>query len=155
MACGNAHLPPHRPHPPAPPAAPLAICRYVCVLGAGDTKLEVREEGIRGLRQHPSQQQQKQKQQVAEAAAGGAEAAAAAAVGAVQPHPSLAAALQYVCGQQPRLARLAEAGEQLALPQRSFLALIRLLQVGGRELGEALGLQLHMWRCCCCWPCCF
>jgi hypothetical protein len=120
----NTHPPPHR---------------YICILGAGDTKLEVREEAIKGLRQHPSQQQLQQKQQAAAAAAGAA-AAGAPGAGQGEQHPTLQAALQYVCKQQPRLARQAEAGEQLALPQKSFLALIRLLQVGLAGLLAPLGL---------------
>ncbi|GFR47108.1 hypothetical protein Agub_g8793, partial [Astrephomene gubernaculifera] len=109
--------------------------RWVCILAAGDSRHDVREEGANGLKPPAA----------AAAAAGGsgtgregtagggaAAAGAGAAAGAAAPGrsrlPSLYSLLSYVRHQLPRLRHPADPLSPLPLPPRSTLALISLLR---------------------------
>ncbi|CAK0785632.1 hypothetical protein CVIRNUC_008843 [Coccomyxa viridis] len=83
--------------------------RYVCVIAAGDTKLEVREAGSAGLRgptNPPSGSQEP----------------------ADKKYPQLDAVITFFSDKHPSLRTTADPGKPLALPHRSFEALVIFLR---------------------------
>ncbi|MEW5319235.1 MAG: hypothetical protein WDW38_010400 [Sanguina aurantia] len=103
-------------HPPA---------RYICVVAAGDAKLEVREEGLRGLQLSPAQQQLLQQQ----AEGGSSTASTAASALAALVWPPLGHMVGHLRMRVPRLFAAWDINRGLALPQRSYMALIQFLQL--------------------------
>ncbi|KAG1660153.1 hypothetical protein FOA52_007810 [Chlamydomonas sp. UWO 241] len=99
-----------------------APARYVCVLATGDPKHEVREEGLRGLRLHPSQQATALALQAKQLGEGGVPGAATAAAPTVQLRDLL------VCLRKNNAALFAGSGpgRSLALPPKAFVALLQL-----------------------------
>lgn len=88
------------------------ISRYICVIAAGDLKLEVREAALKGLNLHPSQTQ-----------------GLGSKAGTEQPpqYPTVDAMLAFVRDRHPRFADVADLNRSLQLPARSFQALISFL----------------------------
>ncbi|KAL6762246.1 proteasome stabiliser-domain-containing protein [Haematococcus lacustris] len=137
--------------------------RWLCVLAAGDSKLEVREEAARGLRlspatllplapvsaphapppasSSPSASNPTSSGSTAQgrAGAGGAGAAGGAGSSLVPgPHPELEELLAYAHKQAPRLALAAEPGRSLVLQHRAYLALLRFSQSCWRARGQTV-----------------
>lgn len=87
--------------------------RYICALACGDTKLEVRDEGLRGLRLLPSQQN----------------AAASAAVpgsgDGASDYPDLMDMLKILKELNPRLFLQGDTNRALPIQPKSYLALLR------------------------------
>ncbi|GAX79566.1 hypothetical protein CEUSTIGMA_g7007.t1 [Chlamydomonas eustigma] len=90
--------------------------RYICVLATGDVKLEVREEGLRGLRLHTSQPLQPPLTHLNGPEGKGTETKL----------PPLNAMLLYLRSQKPSLFSMGtgNANRSLMLPSKSYLSLI-------------------------------
>ncbi|KAK3264270.1 hypothetical protein CYMTET_26979, partial [Cymbomonas tetramitiformis] len=82
-------------HPPA---------RYICALGAGDTKLEVREESVRGLKLPAVKKD-------------------AASEGASH-YPKLAAMLDYIAERLPRMNNVSDYNASVLMPSKANWALL-------------------------------
>ncbi|KAK9810293.1 hypothetical protein WJX72_008148 [[Myrmecia] bisecta] len=96
--------------------------RYICILGAGDHKLEIREGALKGLKP-PKDPKGKAPQKVS--------------------YPAPGAAVAYFTARHPRLGQPTDMGKPLLLQPKAFLALIAFLRrCRSHQLANAGGAAL-------------
>ncbi|CAL9127672.1 unnamed protein product [Musa textilis] len=83
--------------------------RYICILGAADSKIDIREMALEGLNLMKDQEQ-------------------TSGVNTDLKYPDLTMMLDYICNQQPKLLDSAEQSEgMLVFPSKAYIAMIKFL----------------------------
>ncbi|XP_042400814.1 proteasome adapter and scaffold protein ECM29-like isoform X2 [Zingiber officinale] len=83
--------------------------RYICILGAADSKMDIREMALEGLQLMEDQEQTSE-------------------VNADLKYPDLTNMLHYICNQQPKLLNSSEIGERMLLfPSKTYVAMVKFL----------------------------
>ncbi|GAB4815511.1 hypothetical protein N2152v2_002557 [Parachlorella kessleri] len=99
--------------------------RYICILGAADTRFSIAEAALDGLKPDKFATAAGSSTAAAASATNGAKSKAA---GGTVPYPAFAAVQQYLLTKHPQLGRAVEESAPLPLPAKAFLAAISFLE---------------------------